>query len=115
MSELENLLEVRKKIDARIKELQNADSFKFYNNVRLTKGEGGRTAYYKSIYRLKIRKHSDAVDREHNRFKTIIEDPDLEIVYLYLKQISMNITDCLNDMENTLKERKNENSNQDTV
>lgn len=115
MSELENLIDARKKIDARIKELQNANRYKFYNNVRLTKGEGGRTPYYKSIYRLKIRKHSDAVETEHNRFKTIIEDPDLEIVYLYLKQIAMNINDCLNDIEITLRERKNENSNQDTV
>lgn len=115
MSELENLIDARKKIDARIKELQNANRYKFYNNVRLTKGEGGRTPYYKSIYRLKIRKHSDAVETEHNRFKTIIEDPDLEIVYLYLKQIAMNINDCLNDIEIALRERKNENSNQNTV
>ncbi len=115
MSELENLLDARKKIDARIKELQNADRYKFYNNVRLTKGEGGRTPYWKSIYRLKIRKHSDAIETEHNRFKTIIEDPDLEVVYLYLKQISMNINDCLNDMEIALRRKKNENSNQDTV
>ena len=55
MSELENLIDARKKIDARIKELQNADRYKFYNNVRLTKGEGGRTPYWKSVYRLKIR------------------------------------------------------------
>lgn len=106
MSELENLIDARKKIDARIKELQNADRYKFYNNVRLTKGEGGRTPYWKSVYRLKIRKHSDAVEGEHNRFKTIIEDPDLEVVYLYLKQISMNINECLNDMENALRREK---------
>ena len=115
MSELENLIDARKKIDARIKELQNADRYKFYNNVHLTKGEGGRNAYWKSIYRVKIRKHSDAVESEHNRFKTIIEDPDLEIVYLYLKQISMNINECLKDMEIALEAKKNENTNQDTV
>ena len=115
MSELENLLEARKKIDARIKELQNADRYKFYNNVHLTKGEGGRNPYWNSIYRIKIRKHSSAIESEHNKFRTIIEDPDLEIVYLYLKKISNDINKCLKDMEVALEAKKNENSNQDTV
>ena len=115
MSELENLIDARKKIDARIKELQNADKYKFYNNVRLTKGEGGRNVYWKSIYRVKIRKHSSAIESEHNKFRTIIEDPDLEIVYLYLKKVSKNINECLKDMEIALEAKKNENPNQDTV
>lgn len=115
MSELENLIDARKKIDARIKELQNADRYKFYNNVHLTKGEGGRNPYWKSIYRIKIRKHSSAIESEHNKFRTIIEDPDLEIVYLYLKKISNDINKCLKDMEIALEAKKNENTNQNTV
>ena len=112
--EIQNLKDARKKIDARIKELENSDRYKDYDTVLITKGEGGRSALWKSVYRLKVRKHSSRVESEEGRYKTIIEEPDLEKLRLYLVSIITDLKRCLNDIELT-KEVKNENNDQDTV
>lgn len=115
-TELENLIDARKKIDARIKELQNADKYKYYDTVRLTKGEGGRNAYWRSIYRLKIIKYSSAIQSESGKYKTIIEDNDIEILYLHLKKIYSDINNCLKDIEIAREAKKNDqDNNTDTV
>lgn len=111
MTELENLIDARKKIDARIKELQNADRFKYYGTVRVTKGEGGRNIYWKNVYRLKIRKHSSMIQSESGRYKTIIEDPDLDKLYLYLKKVINDLNKCIKDIELAKEKIKNEDIN----
>lgn len=108
MTELENLIDVRKKIDARIKELQNADKYKIYGIVRLTKGEGGRNEYWKSIYRLKIKKYSSAIESESGKYKTIIEDNDIDRLYFYLKKVYSDINKCLKDIELAMEAKKND-------
>lgn len=108
MTELENLIDARKKIDARIKELKNAENFKYYGVVRLTKGEGERTEYWKSIYRLKIKKYSSAIESESGKYKTIIEDNDIDRLYLYLKKVYSDINKCLKDIELAMEAKKND-------
>ena len=115
MTELENLIETRKKIDIRIKELQNADRYKFYDTVRLTKGEGGRNEYWRSIYRLKIKKYSSAIESESGRYKTIIEDDNIDLLYLHLKKIYSDINKCLKDIELAKEAKNDQDHNTNTV
>lgn len=108
MTELENLIDARKKIDARIQELKNAENFKYYGSVRLTKGENGRNSYWKNVYRLKIKKYSTMIESESGRYKTIIENPDLDKLYLYLKVVIRDLNKCLKDIELAMEAKKNE-------
>ena len=115
-TELENLIDARKKIDDRIKELQNADKYKNYGTVRLTKGEGGRNEYWRSIYRLKIKKRSCAIESESGKYKSIIEDNDIDRLYLYLKKVIHDLNNCLKDIEIAREVKKNDqNTNTNAV
>ena len=97
--ELENLKDVRKKIDLRIKQLENADRFKDFGTVRLTKGDNGRTEYWKNVYRVKIKKHSTAIDSENGRYYSISEDNNLQRTYLYIKKVNADLSKLISDME----------------
>lgn len=97
--ELENLKDARKKIDARIKELEQSDRYKDYGTVKLVKGDGGRSAYWRSVYRIKIKKHSTAVDSENGRNYAITEDTDLKRTYLYIKKVHADLSKLISDME----------------
>ena len=97
--ELENLKDARKKIDARIKELEHAKSYRSFGTVRFTKGANGRTAYWKSVYRIQIKKHSTAIDTENGRYYTITEDTDLNRTYLYIKKVYNDLSKLIKDFE----------------
>ena len=104
--EIQNLLDARKKIDARIKLLRN--KVIHIETVKLSKGEGGRNPYWKSVYRCKIKKISDAVESENGRYVTIAEDPDLDHVYEHILNVRRDLSVLLVKLDE-VRGNKNEN------
>lgn len=105
--EIQNLLEARKKIDERIKLLRN--NVVHIETVKLSKGEGGRNPYWKSVYRCKIKKISDAVESENGRYVTIAEDPDLDHVYEHIWNVRKDLSELLVRLDQAKEEKGEKN------
>lgn len=81
--EYRKLLEEKKRIDARLKELQHKRAL--FGTVKL---EMHRWASYgREAYNVMIKKHSGMINSENDRFYTIIEDFDRKHSMERLKQI----------------------------
>lgn len=81
--EYRHLLEEKKRIDARLKELQHKRVL--FGTVKL---EMHRWASYgREAYNVMIKKHSGMINSENDRFYTIIEDFDRQHSMERLKQI----------------------------
>ena len=111
--EIQNLLDARKKIDERIKLLRN--KVIHIGTVKISKGEGGRNAYWKSVYRCKIKKISDAVISENGRYITIAEDPDLDHVYEHILNVRKDLSELLVELDKIRGNKNDQNTNTNPV
>ena len=107
-SELENLLDARRKIDKRIRELKN-DKYRKYGTIIITLGENARNRLWKKVYRVKFLKTSSMIESENESLRTIIEDTDLDKICVYMRQIRKDLDTAIEDTEKRLK--KNEDPN----
>ena len=102
--EIQNLLDARKKIDERLKILRN--NVVHIETVKLSKGDGGRNAYWKSVYRCKIKKISDAVESENGRYVTIAEDPVLDHIYEHILNVRRDLSELLVKLDEVRGDKK---------
>lgn len=100
--ELARLLEARKMIDKKIKDLKY--SKRDFGSIIITKGDVGRNKYWAEIYRVRIKKFSDCVASEDNKYIAIAESNNLKFIYGHIFKIQQDINAALEYIDLLIKE-----------
>lgn len=96
--ELENLLDARKKINARIKELQNTDHV--FGTVGLYKYPNcTKNSYWSKVHQIRISKISSELESENGKRITIIENSNMLRSLKYIKKVRADLDDLIAYME----------------